>query len=313
MEICSICKGRESIYYQRHSGLRFCRECFIRYIKKKVRKTLGREIIRQHIKIGMGLSGGKDSLVMAYLLREYYDPIPNSEVVGLIVDEGIEGFRKKGVELAVRFCEEYNIPYHITTFQEFIGCTLDEIVERARERNITANPCTFCGVIRRRVLNTMALELGCNYLAIGHNLDDIAQAVMMNYIEGDIRKLAMLGRGIEHPKFVKRIKPLKYIPEAEVKLFADLVGIKYHSEPCPYSSLSYRSEISEILDLLERRHPGRKYSIVAGFERLVKYLPLERESKVCKYCGNPSTSEVCKVCEILKKLDILKNQNRAYK
>ncbi|HIP90912.1 MAG TPA: TIGR00269 family protein [Methanothermococcus okinawensis] len=305
MELCSICKEEESIYYQRHSGLRFCRECFIRYIKKKVRKTLGKEIIRQHIKVGMGLSGGKDSLVMAYLLREYYAPIPNSQVIGLIVDEGIEGFRKKGVDMAVKFCEEYNIPYYIVTFEDYIGHTLDRILERAKEKNITANPCTFCGVIRRRVLNTMALEQGCNYLAIGHNLDDIAQAVMMNYIEGDIRKLAMLGKGIEHPKFVKRIKPLRYIPEYEVKLFADLVGIKYHGEPCPYSSRSYRSEIGEILDLLEERHPGRKYSIVAGFERLVKYLPLERESSICKYCGNPSASEICKVCEILKKLELI--------
>ena len=151
----------------------------------------------------------------------------------------------------------------------------------------------------------MALERGCNYLAIGHNLDDVAQAVMMNYIEGDIRKLAILGRSFEHPKFVKRIKPLKYIPEDEVKLFADLVGIKYHREPCPYSSQSYRSEISDILDLLEERHPGRKYSIVAGFERLVKYLPPEKEKGICKYCGNPSASDVCKVCEILKRLGIM--------
>ncbi|HIQ38881.1 MAG TPA: TIGR00269 family protein [Methanothermococcus okinawensis] len=305
MEVCSVCKEEESIYYQRHSGLRFCRECFIKYIKKKVRKTLGKKIIRQNVKIGMGLSGGKDSLVMAYLLREYYAPIPNSEVIGLIVDEGIEGFRKKGIKIAVEFCKKYDIPYYIDTFEDYIGCTLDRIVERAKEKNITANPCTFCGIIRRRILNNMALERGCNYLAIGHNLDDVAQAVMMNYIEGDIKKLAILGRSIEHPKFVKRIKPLKYIPEDEVKLFADLVGIKYHREPCPYSSQSYRSEISDILDLLEERHPGRKYSIVAGFERLVKYLPLEKERGVCKYCGNPSASDVCKVCEILRKLDII--------
>ncbi|AXI24761.1 TIGR00269 family protein [Methanofervidicoccus sp. A16] len=305
MEVCSVCKEKKSIYYQRHSGLRFCRECFIKYIKKKVRKTLGKKIIRQNVKIGMGISGGKDSLVMAYLLREYYAPIPNSEVIGLIVDEGIEGFRKKGIEIAIEFCEKYDIPYYIATFEEYIGCTLDSIVERAKEKNITANPCTFCGVIRRRILNNMALERRCNYLAIGHNLDDVAQAVMMNYIEGDIKKLAILGRNIEHPKFVKRIKPLKYIPEDEVKLFADLLGIKYHSEPCPYSSLSYRSEISDILDLLEERHPGRKYSIVAGFERLVKYLPVEKERGVCKYCGNPSASDVCKVCEILKKLNII--------
>jgi len=303
--MCNACKKRESTYYQRHSGLNLCDECFISYVKKKVRRTLGKSIIKNNIKIGMGLSGGKDSLVMAYLLKEYYNPIPNSEIIGLIVDEGIEGFRKKGIEMAIDFCEEYNIPYYITTFEEYVGCTLDYIVERSEERNITTNPCSFCGVIRRKILNKMALNNKCNYLAIGHNLDDIAQGVMMNYIEGDIKKLAILGKNIDNPMFVKRLKPLKYIPEDEVKLFANLIGIKYHKEPCPYSSLSYRSEISEVLDKLEDKHPGTKYSIISGFERLLTYLPVEKKMDICKYCGSPSASDTCKACEFLKRLNII--------
>ena len=303
--ICNACKKRESTYYQRHSGLNLCDECFIGHVKRKVRRTLGKSIIKNNIKIGMGLSGGKDSLVMAYLLKEYYNPIPNSEIIGLMVDEGIEGFRKKGIDMAIDFCEEYNIPYYITTFEDHVGCTLDYIVERSKERNITANPCSFCGVIRRKILNKMALDNKCNYLAIGHNLDDIAQGVMMNYIEGDIRKLAILGKNIDNPMFVKRLKPLKYIPEDEVNLFADIIGIKYHKEPCPYSSLSYRSEISEILDNLEDRHPGTKYSIISGFERLLTYLPVEKEMDICKYCGSPSASDICKACEFLKRLNII--------
>ena len=160
---------------------------------KKVRKTLGKKIIKQNIKIGMGLSGGKDSLVMAYILNEFYKPIPNSNKIGFIVDEGIEGFRKEGIKYAIDFCEEYNIQYKIATFEEYIGYNLDEIVKIAKDKNLTMNPCSFCGVIRRKILNKMALNEKCNYLAIGHNLDDISQAVMMNYIEGDIKKLAILG------------------------------------------------------------------------------------------------------------------------
>ncbi|AEH06479.1 TIGR00269 family protein [Methanothermococcus okinawensis] len=302
---CSICKKNISFYHQRHSGLNFCKECFVKYIKKKVRKTLGKNIIKQNMTIGMGLSGGKDSLVMAYILNEFYKPIPNSNIIALIVDEGIEGFRKDGVNMAIKFCEEYDIAYKIATFKEYIGYDLDELVKIAKDKNLTMNPCSFCGVIRRKILNKMALNEKCNYLAIGHNLDDMAQAIMMNYIEGDVKKLAILGHDANNPMFVKRIKPLKYIPENEVLLFADLLEIKYHKAPCPYSSMSYRAEISDIIDKLEENHPGTKYSIVSGFEKLLEYLPVEKEMNVCKYCNEPSASEICKVCMFLEKLGIL--------
>jgi uncharacterized protein (TIGR00269 family) len=302
---CSICKKNITIYHQRHSGLNFCKECFISYVKKKVRKTLGKNIIKQNIKIGMGLSGGKDSLVMAHILNEFYKPIPNSNIIGLIVDEGIEGFRRDGIDAAIKFCEEYNIEYKIATFEDHIGYNLDEIVKIAKDKNLTMNPCSFCGVIRRKILNKMALNEKCSYLAIGHNLDDISQAVMMNYIEGDIKKLAILGKNVDNPMFVKRIKPLKNIPEDEVLLFADLLEMKYHKAPCPYSSISYRAEVSDIVDKLEENHPGAKYSIVSGFEKLLEYLPVEKEMNVCKYCKDPSASEICKVCMFLEKLGIL--------
>ncbi len=301
---CSICKKNTTIYHQRYSGLNFCKDCFIKYIVKKVRKTLGKKIIKQNIKIGMGLSGGKDSLVMTHILNEFYKPIPNSNIIGIIVDEGIGGYRKEGIKYAVDFCEEYNIPYKIATFEEYIGYTLDEIVKIAKNKSLTMNPCSFCGVIRRKILNNIALNEKCDYLAIGHNLDDISQAVMMNYIEGDIKKLAMLGKNVDNPMFVKRIKPLKNIPEDEVLLFADLLGLKYHKTPCPYSSISYRAEISNIIDKLEENHPGTKYSIVSGFEKLLEYLPVENEMNVCKYCKEPSSSEICKVCMFLEKLGI---------
>jgi uncharacterized protein (TIGR00269 family) len=182
------------------------------------------------------------------------------------------------------------------------------MVKIAKDKNLTMNPCSFCGVIRRKILNKMALNEKCNYLAIGHNLDDMAQAVMMNYIEGDIKKLAILGKDVDNPLFVKRIKPLKNIPEDEVLLFADLLELKYHKSPCPYSSISYRAEVSDIIDKLEENHPGTKYSIVSGFEKLLEYLPVEKEMNICKYCKEPSASEICKVCMFLEKLGIYANE-----
>jgi uncharacterized protein (TIGR00269 family) len=301
---CSICKKNIAIYYQKHSGLYFCKDCFIKHIAKKVRKNLGKDILKQGVKVGIGLSGGKDSLVMAHFLNEFYKPIPNSNIVAIIVDEGISGYRDEGIDYAVEFCRKNDIPYVITSFKKHIGYTLDEMIKIAKNKKLSMNPCSFCGVIRRKILNNIARNERCNYLAIGHNLDDMAQAIFMNYIEGDIKKLAILGNNANNSLFVKRIKPLRTIPEDEIILLADLINLKYHKSPCPYSSISYRAEISDILDKLEKNHPGIKYSIVSGHTKLLKYLPSEKNMKTCKYCNEPSASEVCKVCMFLKKLGL---------
>lgn len=301
---CRKC-GKPPVYHQKHSGNNYCKECFIKETKRKVRKTLGRDVLKNNIKVAMGLSGGKDSLVMAYLLNEYYKQIPNSNLIAIMVNEGIEGYRTDGIDAAVKFCEEYGIEYKIVHFKDYLGTNLDEIVKIAKEKNLTMNPCSFCGVIRRKILNRVSIEEKCDFLAIGHNLDDVAQAVMMNYIEGDVKKLAFLGKSLKHPKFVKRIKPLEKIPEDEVLLLAEMLELKYHKSPCPYSCLSFRSEVSDITDNLEKNHPGSKYSIVRGYERLLEHIELPGYTGECKICGDLSATEVCKVCSYLKNLGIL--------
>ncbi|EHP87422.1 TIGR00269 family protein [Methanotorris formicicus] len=300
---CSKC-GSKAIYHQKYSGLYLCKECFIKDVERKVRKSLGKKIIKNNMKIGVGLSGGKDSVVMTYILNKFFETIPNSEIVVFFVDEGIKGFREVARKFVIEFCERYDIKYKIIPLKEELGITLDDIVKIAREKNITLNPCSFCGVMRRKLLNKYALKEGCNYLAIGHNLDDISQAIMMNYIDGSIEKLVRLGKDAEHPLLVKRIRPLKYIPEEEVQLYADLVGLKYQKEPCPYSSISYRAEISEIIDKLEDSHPGTRHSIVSGFEKLIKHLDIKMEVKTCKICGEPSSGDICKVCLWMEKLGL---------
>ncbi|MCS3921664.1 uncharacterized protein (TIGR00269 family) [Methanococcus voltae PS] len=304
---CGNAFNDDELYFQKHSGTKFCKECFIKDTKRKVRKNLGKNILKNHITIGVGISGGKDSLVMAHILNEFFNQIPNSKIVGIMVNEGIEGFRNDGIEKGIKFCEEYGIEYHIVTFSEYIDSDLDSIVAIAKEKNMTMNPCSFCGVIRRKILNRVAIEKGCDYLAIGHNLDDISQAVMMNYIEGDIKKLAILGKSSQSDKFVKRIKPLSKIPEEEVKLFADILEMDYHKEPCPYSCLSYRSEVSDIIDTLEEKHAGAMYSIVAGYERLLEYLEVPESVSICEKCGEPSALKICKVCSFLKDLGLEEN------
>jgi len=300
--ICSC--GNEAIYHQRYSNKWLCRECFKKDVERRAKKVLGREIIRNNIKIGIGISGGKDSLVMAYILKKLFRYIPNAKLICFFVDEGIEGFRDKAKIYIEGFCEEHDLELRIIRFEDEIGYTLDEIIKNDYLSKLgIGKPCSFCGVVRRYLLNKYALNEGCDYLAIGHNLDDFCQTILMNYVEGNIKNIIQFGKEFEGEGFVKRIKPLKLIPEDEVRLYADICNIKYQKEPCPYSSLSYRHKMKRVIEMLEEEKPGVKFGILRGYEKLLKYLDVKEEIRRCKICGFPSSGDLCKVCSWLIKLN----------
>ncbi|ENN96669.1 PP-loop domain-containing protein, partial [Methanocaldococcus villosus KIN24-T80] len=287
--LCSC--GKVAVYYQRYANKYLCEECFKKSVEKRVKKTI-KDVIRNNVKIAIAISGGKDSLVMAKLLKNLFKNIPNCKLTCFFVNEGIRGFRDKAIKYVKEFCKREELDLKIISFKEEIGYNLDEILEHKDKLNI-GKPCSFCGVLRRYILNKYAL--GYDYLAIGHNLDDMAQTILMNYVEGNIKNIVHFGKDIEDKKFVKRIRPLKYIPEEEVKLYADIEGIVYQSEPCPYSSLSYRHRMKEVIKTLENIDPKVKFSIVKGYERLLNYICYKEEIKRCKICGFPSNNEICKV------------------
>ncbi|NPA61959.1 MAG: TIGR00269 family protein [Methanococci archaeon] len=300
--------GRESVYYQRYANRWLCEECFKRDVERRVRKALGKEVIKNNVRIGVGISGGKDSLVMTYILKKFYDSIPNSEIICFFVDEGIKGFRDVAKKYVVEFCKEFDIDLRIISFKDEINYTMDELVEKNYLKYLNVGkPCSFCGVVRRYLLNKYAFLNNCTYLAIGHNLDDFCQTILMNYIEGNVKNIIQFGKDVSSStNFVKRIKPLKLIPEEEVILYAKLNNLKYQKEPCPYSHLSYRYKIKKIIEMLEEDKPGVRFGILRGYESLLKLIEYrENNLKKCKICGSLCSGELCKVCswlEILKGL-----------
>ena len=111
--------------------------------------------------------------------------------------------------------------------------------------------CTFCGILRRRLLNEAALKLGATKVATGHNLDDEAQTVFINLIRGDVSRLIRLGiKPLKYREgFIPRVKPLRYIPEKEIAIYAYLMGFPLYERECPYVRASLRDEIRDILNL----------------------------------------------------------------
>lgn len=278
-------------------------------IEHRVQTTVNKyKLFEPEDKILIAISGGKDSQVLATILTKIERKFPKVTLMALIVDEGVPSYRDFGLKRSKELCEELGIPLTVTSFKELFGISLPEIASIAEKKSMNLKACTFCGILRRRAINIKAKELGATKVATGHNLDDEAQTALMNLLRGDALRLLRLGpKPIEEfPGFVPRVKPLRYIPEKEVALYAYLKGYPLYEIECPYVRASMRDEIRFILNEIEERHPGTKYAIVKAVDRLSSIgANLKVQVKACKYCGEPTSREVCRTCELLEAIGVV--------
>ncbi len=290
-----------AIIHQKYSGLHLCEAHFVEDVERKAKKEIRKQwLIERGDKIAVALSGGKDSSALLYMLKKIFQPRSDLEFFAIAVDEGIKGFRSVTLKNAEKIAKELEVELRTFSFEREFGFTLDEIAAEGFEQA----PCTFCGVLRRKIIETRAKELGATKVVTAHNLDDEVQTILINYIRGDIERLGRL-RG-RRDEFVPRIKPLRGVPEKEVALYALVAGIAISTIHCPYAALSFRFTVKKMLNEFEKKHPGTKYSLLRGYERLSEFLPTAqqsgRELLRCEQCGAPSASRICKACEIVERM-----------
>ncbi|MDI6721686.1 MAG: TIGR00269 family protein, partial [Candidatus Aenigmarchaeota archaeon] len=157
-----------------------------------------------------------------------------------------------------------------------------------------------------------ARELGATKLAVGHNLDDEAQSIMMNFVRGDFSRFHRLGAfsGVRDSRFVPRMKPLRDIPEKEIAAYAMLKGIEFAGEECPYSFDNVRRDMQGLLNDFELKYPGTKQQIASFYDRIKPLLSYEGNIKECVECGEPSSGETCKACDLLSKIRLHAKKKR---
>jgi uncharacterized protein (TIGR00269 family) len=250
-------------------------------------------------RIALGLSGGKDSIALLGILNEIEENYPHSELIAVSIDEGVEGYRNEALALASKACKQLGVEHRAESFKNLFGITMDEIAESPRE----LATCSYCGVLRRRALDQAAKDLGADRIATAHNLDDMAQTALLNLMRGDLNRLATMSPGgNELQGFVRRIKPFCEVPERESAFYAYIKGIKFQSLPCPYASEAMRTNIRNFLNRMEFKHPGTKFIV---YRTALKLIPEKQRTGVqrrCNICGEPTTGETCRVCQVLKEL-----------
>ncbi|MBN2330660.1 MAG: TIGR00269 family protein [Candidatus Aenigmarchaeota archaeon] len=304
---CILCK-RKSVIELQQGGL--CRDCFVRYFERKVYKTIRRHgLFGKHDKLCVACSGGKDSLAVLHLVSRLAKK-RGQKIFALGIDEGVKGYRDKQLEDMVGFCEEHGIDCVIVSFEQEFGHTIEQLMGIASKRGLEISQCALCGILRRRLLNKYAKELGATRIVVGHNLDDEAQTIMMNLFKGGMELAARMGpsTGVRrHPGLVPRVKPLYFCTELETSTYTKLLGFKVLYKRCPYRKFSYRAYVARHLDGIDKDYKGTKTSLIQNFLQILPMLKKRYSGgkiPVCGRCGEPSKRAVCVVCGTLDKLGI---------
>ncbi len=270
--------------------------------EKRFRATIRTSnLIKKGERIAVALSGGKDSVVLMHLLAKFQKLLP-FELVAVTIDEGIANYRSKTLDVAEREAKKLGIEHKVFSFKKETDLTLDEIMVKKKE----SIPCSYCGVIRRYMINKAAREVQADKVAVGHNLDDIAQTVLMNVMRNEPIRLARLADPlIDDEKLIPRIRPLMRSPEKEIAIYSIVNGIEIHFDECPYARHAFRAHIRDQLNETEEKYPGSKFKILNSLLSLHPILQkgLENrtfEMKHCKICKEPSGQDICMFCSMLE-------------
>ena len=204
-------------------------------------------------KIAVGVSGGKDSLVLLRLLaalRQYMD----FSLEAITIDMGL-GMDYSGIE---KWCEELDVPYTIVKTE--IGPI---IFDHRKEKN----PCSMCSKMRRGALNQAIVDRGICKIALGHHYDDAVETFLMSLLcEGRIscfQPVTDLDR-----MGVIQIRPMLYIHEKTVDNFAKREGMPIVENRCPVDKTTKREETKNLIYELSKTYPDLKERIFGAMQRL---------------------------------------------
>lgn len=311
---CSYCEN-QIVFHRRHSGEYLCPKCFEKNIEKIIAKTISKyKMLKPHDKIVVGLSGGKDSITLLYNLmiiqEKSYEPEP---LIALSIDEGIKDYRNYSLEVAKLFCKQHKIEHKIISFKAISGKTLDEIIEIKRNSLEYRYACNYCALLRRRLLNDGARELGGDVLALGHNLTDISETFLMNILFKRFHLISnqyiMKNQYSEKNKFyLKKIFPLMRIPEEEIFMYVNIKKLNYYSSHCPYREIDpiIRKRVLDFIQTIKKESPEIEFNLLNGFLELSEILHNQGEKKnfnSCENCGYPTVNKnYCNYCNFIKEL-----------
>ena len=227
-------------------------------LTKAFKKAMGRfSIIEDGDHILVGLSGGKDSLLLLELLAKRSRIIKPQFTVEAIHVRMENVHYETSTDYLSHFCENLGVRLHIVT------TSFDETIPTHKPK------CFLCSWHRRKQMFNLAQELGCNKIALGHHNDDIIHTALMHTIfQGHFSTMPVVLKMHKMPLTI--IRPLCYCEEKDIKAYAEANAYEKQVTLCPYEHDSHRTSIRQLYDQIEKMAPEARYSIWNALEAVGK-------------------------------------------
>jgi tRNA(Ile)-lysidine synthase TilS/MesJ len=218
-----------------------------------IKKTILQfKMIEEGDRVAVGLSGGKDSSTLLYILTILREQLPfHFEIIPISLSLGFEDFDILPLE---KFVKELGTKLYIKE------TNISQVVFDYRKEK---NPCSLCANLRRGILFEFAASLNCNKLAYGHHLDDGIETFFMNLLYGG--KL-----GVFKPKTyldrsnITLIRPMLAIEEKTIINFVKAKNIPVIHNPCPADKNTKREEMKELVKTLSSKYPDLRQNFMHG-------------------------------------------------
>lgn len=217
------------------------------HINARVRRLVGKAVFRYDMivpgdRIAVGVSGGKDSLMLLHILKyiKTYSPV-KYELRAVSVDMTNGTWDTSSLQSV---CDALEVPLTVVPY------AIESVIEKKNEES----PCSLCANLRRGLLNATAKRLGCNKLALGHNLDDVVETALMNLLRNG-RFRAFQPKLWHDRAGIWLIRPMIYLTERQILDNLNSLGISTSQHCCKYAGNTERSRTKSLIASLLPRFP----------------------------------------------------------
>lgn len=215
------------------------------------------QLIQSGDRIAVGISGGKDSLVLLCALANMRKFLPMKyDLVAITVDPCFDNIQTDFRQVE-ELCRRLQIKYEIRRSQ------LGNIIFEQRKES---NPCSLCARMRRGILHDMSKKHNCNKLALGHHFDDAVQTFFMNLFYGGkigcFSPMSYLSR-----KDLYLIRPMVFCEESKVESAAQRYHLPVVKSECPVDGHTCRQSTQELIKDLEKQFPDLRRKVMGALQR----------------------------------------------
>ncbi len=227
---------------------------------------LKNELINKDDRVLIGLSGGKDSLILTEALASIRKKLPFPFQLSAIHIHIPQVGYKTDIQYLETFCGKLNIPFDVIT--------KDVNFDNRKGKS----PCFICSWHRRKTLFKYAKEHEYNKLALGHHMDDALETMLMNMIyHGSISSLPLKLTMFEGRMDI--IRPMIYIPEIELIEYSRIACFEKEKENCPFEKNTSRNESKKWLKEIETWHNTARINLFNSMGKVYpEYLPKEKNN-----------------------------------